>query len=200
MMVKLKKKNLPRWLPLMVALLLVVIIVSVALISSNRSKLTLSTPQPSASPTPTVGPGAAGTSQTGTSTPTPTTAPVANPTATPAPLPLAAPTGQVLNKGDKNAQPSEYISLSSTQPQFSPEMVSTCYSLPGATCEVQAYTDINNPITVAGPSLVSSDNYFVELDWNAAAKLAVGDWQVRLVARIGNKVGYSAPYTLEIRK
>ncbi len=130
--------------------------------------------------------------------------PPAAPTPTPPPAgsssaPLKSPDGQVTNKGLKGSGASPYISLQSTNPQYSADMVSTCTAPGAVTCEVQAYqTDPAKAIIVAGPKAIDATGG-AELTWNAKGKLSAGDWKLRLVSRKAAQSGVSASYTIEVR-
>ncbi|HET7713093.1 MAG TPA: hypothetical protein VFK94_00820, partial [Patescibacteria group bacterium] len=115
------------------------------------------------------------------------TPPATTPANQPSPPPpsssgsLPSPTGQVLNKN--------LIRLSSTEPQYDPNMNSTCQTLVGATCGVRA-TLGSKVINI--PAVAVDDRGVASIDWNAkAAGLTPGVWDIQVVATKDGKAGYS---------
>ncbi len=168
--------------------------------------------QPAADTVPSVHPGAgaAGTTNSTVNTGAGTAGPTStSPTPTPPPAPsttsdpkynspsLAAPV-QTFNKSHT---PISLKQTDTNQPDY-PSLVSTCQSVPGATCEILVVMG-NSAITVAGPTVITDANgaaNFSPTSWNANDKgLSVGTWTIKAVAKKDGQTSTSTSnYTLTV--
>jgi hypothetical protein len=178
---------------------LVLAVVAVALLAvfawsqSHPSKTTTVTPQPSASAVPMGGHGpnttvAAGPGHDTTPSATPTA--VSNPSH-PASNTLAPPTGQPLLSTHK-------ISLANCTGS-TPCIDSTCWSVQGASCNIQA-TRNGQTVVVSDTKTITSDTSGVDLPWNPTGKLVDGTWSVQAVATLNGNKAVSTAESLELDK
>jgi len=170
-------------------IVVVVIATGAALFVAKHRKAADLTVKPSTSPTPTVqGPAKTGSAPAGPeaagATPTATPTTISNPSH-PAGEPLAAPT---------LIENSSTVSLSGAT-----GMESTCQSVPGASCYIQASMGGTTKTVSQSETVPDSGADGVILNWDASqAGLTAGSWAIEAIATLNGQTAASSPQTLTV--
>jgi hypothetical protein len=189
------KLNRKRISILALAVAIVLIVAAGAVYVERHSKAVNLTVKPS--PTPTLqGPAKTGSAPAGPeaagATPSATPTAISNPN-NPVSSTLAAPTGDLLNV--------RCVALSkagATKACPNTNMNSTCQSVVGASCSIQATMSGATPVVVGADQTIT-DNGTDTVPWNwDANKLTPGTWTVEAVATLNGQTATSDPETLTV--